>query len=750
MAKKTNELNLIKNPRLADGAQTPRGWRWIGADEAVAWSREPGDNGQGPVMTLHSDKADSTAGWARRVRCKADEHYRIELVASGEVCGEQDASGLVLSIQPLEGGEPVDQPCELIAPHKLGELTRLRAYYHSPDDVRSVEVQVGLARAKGVARIHEIMMFEILEPEAQSHVLACPPPPYAYPPPKRVRSVCVCTRSDTDVPRPIVELLRRRFGKTKVNAVQPEQFGSGCLDADALLFPDVLPRSAANLPALEKLAADRMVVVSLPTFAAMAGPAFNVRTIKQQDDPIHAKVREANFMTRGFAIADIFPYAWRGPDPREFVQRHFRRGMALREYCRRHGFEIVMLSVCNTDASTDCPMCLYKPTEAGGIVVLDIEPAEDTPTNFDEPDLAFYLLCNVMGAAQNTMGQFVCPAPSEPELRREVGELGDRYAALTVRGCDHPDKPRLDQLVEVGGVGDDVVVPLVPRPVILIRSGLRGDDTDGVYGAMFWLKDLARHEPYVNPYAGELIRRFRLAWIPLCAEWHEGQGWAQPEDAAQLPIAAEFDPESLAAVIDITSTARRGVRVVVSNEDVRQRWANLLPGMADQCLHNRFFYRSVPIGHEIADRAAMDWRFQKLVPAVTSDTSGELESEFHKEATSAGATLVRLEFPGPAADLSCGSIWRTDLVAQTLDQVVGLLHGWIAMNRNEKPLRLTAPDLPPGTQALRIRMRGSEPETVQQNVTPGKPISLPTGTALCVANPQPQCPDTTMESPCLR
>ena len=738
MGQSADELNMIKNPSLTEGRHVPRGWRWIGDREAVTWSREPSANGPRPVMTLRAGQVDATAGWARRVRCKADEHYRIEVVASCDCHSDDEAGGFLLSIQPLEDGEPVDRPCELIAPRRLDEPTRLQAYYHTPDDVRAVELQLGLARAAGLARIHEVMMFEILEPEAQSHVQACPPPPYVYPAPKRVRSICVCTRTGRESGTPVrslVGLLGQRFGRPKVRATGPDQFGAADLEVDALMFPDALPRSASNLPALEKLAAYRMVVISLPGFAQIAGDAFVVRTVEQSDDPIHAGVALANFVTRGLALADVFPYAWRGSDPRAFVQRHFRRTLALREFCRRHGFEVVLRSLCNTDATSDCPIGLFKPTEGGGIVVLDVEPAEETPTNLDEPDLAFYLLCNVLGAEQNTLGQYTCPARTEKELRREVGELGERYPGLAVRGCDHPDKPRRDQLVEVGGVQEDCNVPVVPRPVILIRTGLRGDDADGVYGTMIWLKNLVRPEPYVCPYAAELISRYRLAWVPLCAEWHQGQGWSRPADTAELPMEAEFEARVLAAVIDVTSTPTRAVRAVVSDEAARRRWATLLPELARRFLDNRFFYRSVPAGQPVGDRTAVDWRFQRLVPQVVADETGVFDTDFHRRAAAAGATLIRLEFPGTPADLTNGSIWRTDLVAQTLEHVVGLIYGWIAINRQDKGLRIKAPAPQAGTRARRITMRGSQPVVAAQRPTPGKPVPLPRAAALCIAAP---------------
>ena len=102
--------------------------------------------------------------------------------------------------------------------------------------------------------------------------------------------------------------------------------------------------------------------------------------------------------------------------------------------CERHGYEVVLDSVCCTDASSDHPVCLFKPTEAGGVVVLDVEAAEAAATNFDEPDLALFLVSSALGLDQNVVGQYVSPARDEKEFRNEVDELGQRYPALVVHG----------------------------------------------------------------------------------------------------------------------------------------------------------------------------------------------------------------------------------------------------------------------------------------------------------------------------
>ena len=82
MAQAIDELNKIKNPRLTIGRAKATGWRWTGDSDTTAWSREMAQNGDAPVMTIRSHGAAGWAAWARRVPCKPNEHYRLEVVVS--------------------------------------------------------------------------------------------------------------------------------------------------------------------------------------------------------------------------------------------------------------------------------------------------------------------------------------------------------------------------------------------------------------------------------------------------------------------------------------------------------------------------------------------------------------------------------------------------------------------------------------------------------------------------------------------
>ncbi len=74
------------------------------------------------------------------------------------------------------------------------------------------------------------------------------------------------------------------------------------------------------------------------------------------------------------------------------------------------------------------------------------------------------------------------------------------------------------------------------------------------------------------------------------------------------------------------------------------------------------------------------WRVERLIPSVVVD-AGPFNSDLHRSAAQAGANLVRIEIPGSNANFICNSIWRTDLAATTLEHVIGVHYGVLAVNR---------------------------------------------------------------------
>jgi hypothetical protein len=406
---------------------------------------------------------------------------------------------------------------------------------------------------------------------------------------------------------------------------------------------------------------------------------------------MHAKVGWANFITRGFALHDAFPFASKGSDPHAFAQRQLRKGPRLTRLRKEHQFETILQSQTDTEATSGQPICLYKAVEGGGIVVLDTDPVETLPSTCDECNLAAYVLFNMLGADQSSLSQYVVPEETESDWFKTLQEFALRYPMFRFSGSD-----RHDGILQVGIDEDTFGLPMTPRPAILIRTGLRGDDLAGVYGTLVYLKNLVRAEPYETPYARKLLSRFRLAWVPLCGPW-QPRHWDASLAAQRIEATGQFEREAVAAVIDITESPTRDLRIVYERRDAdHERQERLLKALARRFAAGRYFYQAPAPGLAMSRRDEMSWGFETLVPKVVVDPS-PFCTELHRSAAAAGARLIRIEIPGANVNFVCNSIWRTDLAATTLEHVIGLQYGLVAMNRTATPVPFeNRPPIRPG------------------------------------------------------
>ena len=740
----TPSCNLVKNPRFRLGKDAPRHWEWSATGRA-SWTLEaqrngslalPGDprgNGQADrAMSVVCSTRSSEAAWTQRIHCKGGEHYRFDVCASGECEGADDSSGFVVSIQPIKGRRRVGPPVEWPPIRRLGQGAVLRNYLRCPDDCDAVELRIGLRRAAGRVQVHEVRAFKILEPEASSHVLALPPPPFADPPPVRVATVAVCADAKT---RPeLMKLLSVRFGADAIEVRKPRDRSAGKLTADAVLLPDAQPPSTIrSFAALTRLARERLVVISPAAFAKLAGTDVSLRRVEQEDDPIHAKVVCGNYMTRGFALLDVFPFASEDESTGSFVQYQLHSGKALREFCERHGLVTVLEGLGNTDARSDQPICLYGRYESGGLIVMDMDPIEGPASADDRTSLAGFLLLNALGCEQASLGQFAVPAQSEMTFREEIVELGTRYPQLRVRSSYGPRSAVRDHVVEIGSQQPTSFgLALPPRPAIVIRTGLSGWDHDCVYGALLWIKQLLRPTPFVCPYAEDLITSLPIVWMPLCSTW---RGWNL--DLTNAPPTGEpiMDPGVMpvAAVIDVVTCPRREVRLVGSAQSATfKRIRQWMPSLGGSLVGGRYCYHAPEAHASTVDLGSDEWRKQTLSPTAVVDENG-FQTEFHRRMADAGAELTRIEVPASSIDMTAASIWRTDLVGTLLETLVGLYYGLIAVNRTARPMPLDLPGrLTPEKADLRsLTADRAELGPLKLQSRAGRPV-LPPASCLCM------------------
>ena len=375
---------------------------------------------------------------------------------------------------------------------------------------------------------------------------------------------------------------------------------------------------------------------------------------------------------------------------------------------RRHGFEPLLLSMCDQDVTSDRPIALHKPTSRGGLFVLDIEPVEAEGSTYGEPALAAHLLLNILGHCQAGLGRYCSPLPNETRVRELIREMPLRLEHFVVHDANIPTEEVAEQVVTLGRGDESYGLALTPKPMIVVRSGLESGDAESFYGAMMWFKQFARTTPHECPYATTLSSSFRFAWIPLVAEWEPRTGWATQrkplphgrgsDQQAGLAgplrtasaVARVLGDASIAALIDIVSCPINRVRVVVpSGTGAYRNYGVLLPQLAESFSLGRYFLPTVGDDEGFEDRDDLRWRRVNYIPDVVVDPDVFTDAA-HREVIRADGQVIRIEVPGHDADFACHSILRTDLVATLLEHVIGLQYGLIAVNRTRSRARFGA------------------------------------------------------------
>lgn len=726
-----DELNKIRNSNFAAGGPKPTSWLWHNNDGEAAWQPVPtSGNGDLAGVEIRAHKHRAAAIWAQSFRPKKEQNYRIEAVVSCdcEPAPGNTEGGLSLTLQPFDADGTPRAAVSTPALHKAHEYT-IRAYYETPPDTRRIELRIGLTNAVGSAAIHDVRVIPVLEVDAKSHPWAIPAIPYAQPAPMRVRKVCVVTdRPD----RPVVELLRARFGQGAVQTCSSRGFRSASRDADAVVFADARPpASCRSVAALRTLARKRIVVVSLQAMEVISGGRLVTRAIRQIDDPLHARIRYADYATNGFALYDIIPFAYRADHSTAMTQRQFRVNEPFRNFCSSNKLDVLIESEADSDATSRKPVALFGRTDGGAIVVMDVEPAESIGSSLDEPALAAHLLIASLGATRVTLGQYSAVARNAEEFDSHVRDVVDRFPELSHAAGSPPEQPESPYLVTVGRDLDTIGLPLVPRPMLLIRTCLRGDDLIGAYGVMLWLKHLLRKAPFDSPYAKTLASALRIAWMPLSGPMTTWGGWRATGDPKPFPLEIDFDPGSIAAMIDITTWRGDHANILTPKRDrFLADLSDMLPPILPSVASAGSLRRSGVVTPDQAGAWCSDTPDINIT--VSSDS---FRQPIHRAASDAGGRLVRLEVPGSHSAPMAHSIWQTEWIAHTLEQLAGLLVGAIVVNRLDKPMTLRCPETIRRTLARATLRPFGQPD--RQKPAPklaGDKLTVPPAHAVVAAN----------------
>jgi hypothetical protein len=261
-----------------------------------------------------------------------------------------------------------------------------------------------------------------------------------------------------------------------------------------------------------------------------------------------------------------------------------------------------------------------------------------------------------------------------------IREFAARIEHIKVHDTDAPSAEVTEQLVTVGSEDQSYGLPLKPKPLILIRSGLHSGDFESVFGAWGWLKQFIRPAPHACPYAHALASRFRIAWIPCAAPWEPGDGWQRLGRPPLAPAAIEAEDCAMAAMIDIVSKPMNRARVITAMAADAPQGAKWLPRLFASFAPTGAFSYAPPPGADFRDRRLFNWGPWRPSFECAVDATMFVEG-IHQDVQAAGGSLLRIEVPGHGADFVAQSIARTDLVATVLEHVIGMLYGLIVMNR---------------------------------------------------------------------
>ncbi|MHC5109042.1 MAG: hypothetical protein ACYTHJ_04095 [Planctomycetota bacterium] len=673
-----DKINRFKNPDFSLGKTAPKSWEFEAEHSTSQWSRLDTDDETGGIR-LTCPKP-GNAAVSQSMRIKPGDCYRFEADITCALSARDESSGLILQVE-FQSGEDETEDVQVTTPVRCtNDTLTVRAFFEVPDYAKRGKFSTGILNAGGNATIERVRLIKILDPDFDAHPLAIPPPPLSYEPSRVAESVTVC--SDTADERPLTELLRHHFGIDAVNAMPHAALRSNQVDSDAILFPDAGPPPAIkSMASLMALANERVVVISLPAFKKLAGNRVTVRTIRQDDDPVHAKIGFGCHATHGFALDDVFPYAWHDNGNDIFTQRQFRNSTTFKSFCKKHDLGVLLKSMCDKDATSDRPIALFKETKNGALYVIDLDPVEIRSSTMGETNLAIHLALALLGQTVTNLGQFVVPYESEGRLRGNLREMSHRFASAFTHDADVPDDEVTHQLITAGRDGDSFGIPLKPKPVIMIRSGLTAGDMESIYGALYWFKQLVRMPPFTCPYADELASRFRIAWLPCTAPFEPRYGLAGSGVASNVPMEINLENAEVAALIDVASAPVNHINVAVpEGGGAYERYGRVLPRLCDSFLGGGGLYHGPPEGEDFADRSSYRWHKQQMSVRVAQNESA-FGTQAHQDVLNGGGQAIRIEVPGHAADFIGTSIHRTDIAATLLELVVGMQYGLIAVNR---------------------------------------------------------------------
>lgn len=717
--------NLIRNPDFAEGHLAPAHWQWEVLAGSPQWQRNTTGPQAAPAgIEIVAESPGDAARWTQRRRCRSQTWYRIELSLHVELDAFEPDGGFAVAAASYRGEQRLGTFFEFLPLTRTLPGHLWRGYYRTAAQATRLEVALIMRGARGRSRVEFVRVVELEGLHTAGHPLAVPPPPFAAPPPRRCHTVGVVSDPDVGPPEALITLLETGLGEGQVRRYELAQVIGHAPKVDAVLVPRYWPAlRRLSWSQLLALARERLVIVPLEYLAAVTQArgraAIRLRTLRQANDPLGAKVVTGSFLTHGLALEDVFPLCAYDRQAGEFWQRHLARGRTLKTLCRQRGLEVLLVNDANTDAASDHPIALFAPARGGGVLVMDLDLLFDPRQGGEDVNLASMLLYNALGWPAATLGQFVRPDEDYPR-EAVLHDFAKRFRPVRAvrRGPG-----RLPQIL----VGD----PARTRTRVLIRTPEHPRHYDIQFGVLYFLKQLTRPERFACRYAPRLLERSSIVWE---ASDTPGLAALPHRHAASTESSSAFADTLL---VDVRPVMEYGVRLVLPDDSGPYApYRELIPVLYHHARSGRFVGRfpaqHAPLTHLPEQLFTVDEEglLLQVDPQAFADPPAA-------DVLRAGGRALRIEVPTNDDLSGRDSVMRTDRLAVLLELLIGMELGLVVVNRNPYEETILLPAPPPDASVRLWHWDGREdfPALRSPRGTDQIEVLLAPGDTLCVCRP---------------
>jgi hypothetical protein len=703
MAKSDRPANLLHKPSFEDGVDAPAEWEWVIHSGTPMWRfDETTVCGGGRSLQILQDVGKVHGVFRQRVAAKPRARYRL----SGRIRvaneGTGDNSGANMSLASLKGSEAIEEMG--LRPFFVGreEWQLWTAEYVTAAGADGLEVSFDMRNSSGAAWFDALELIEVPEPYERSGHFAEPRPAMASAP-MRATSIRLCLGAPARFL--VSEVIEPLFGGTGVT-VAPLRKAINDVQDDALVLYSTTARRVVDLAALETLARDRLVIMTLEVFAAaLDRGAGRVQTVRRTGAAPCARIETTSFITRGFRRGDVVPW-WTDRDGSGiFSQRRLKVPPGL---LAGLGYETVVSGVCGAPKDDGLPVVLWKQVGRGSVLVMDLESLDSRPRYGAPATPALVMLSNALGRPQTLMGTWVVPGFDYERFADDLQTLAARHKGLAVReeGRTPEGRPILSL-----SLGEE------EKPAFFADAGIHPYEWAPCFGLPLYMTRLADEYEKGLPWARAILSKMRVKCVPVVgpAGWaanagvvrgvnlnrnfpvywdeHKGadKGRAPLSEPETQTIARILREDNVAAAVNWHETSANTNWVGMPGYGgAYEPFATAIPAVFRQFIDGDHFSWQAAVWSQVTDPRNFHYHYADSFPYLRDYSLSRSPFLLHYSA-SLGITSFLVEQYGNSEIYHSASPQRTDMTCRIFEMLLGLRAGLVCRNSSGETVNAAVP-----------------------------------------------------------